>query len=927
MLYYSNEQLATIIGVPIVTILLIWTVAIFHINRKKWNSYDIAVVAIVIQSILRNLAILGYTALLIAKRNSITSDYCKSIVWIFNSVHTFQASSLTTLAVIALFTVKLFRKQQNLQQYLTPTHVIYQLFCLTTLCACVGVAAILAQEENDGQKNINFVQYGTDDDKAKCKLMPFELDIKFNIFIIVLHIFLAMVSVVSFLMICVNHMKLRRHGFDYLKKSSSDLSELSLSLSASVVNPNDNMGKNYYDTYTIPRLARLDSACDSKYEAPHQNLAGNPNYQQGFGSNREPVWNSDLSNVSMTVSSTNSKRPCLNKALQEEEESRTGLHTMYPILAVCYIFNHLPLIVLCIFPQVIAPWPVSGVALWMGQLQDVLIPIGLALVDSRFCKWVTKAYKCSERRRVEEKVPPGVGLDGKFRHFGSQPQSLEVAQPQLERAKPYSATEPKFPITNGSLYTSIDGRLPIIHNYRRHKDNRGCQRPLAPHSLNVNLHSSHLKRQEYVRSRQNITFNPAISNNTVLQLKHNCPKCENHVNVMYNPCYPPLNQNFAAQQQLYHEQLYGDRSPYKPRLCHQEPRNRKPLHNRRSLSQDSLCVLDNLTPMMSRVEITRPRLVKSKRKRVALNNRISRSEDCLNDIEEDLRKFRHRPGSLLKRDVCLRSPKNRSKQDFACASSDDEYLTDCGNLNDAGCDFDASSQSSCSITTEANCDFEFYQSKDIDGTSDLMKERNASVGDVESRMVSDLSKTNSYETISDEFNRKTEMAGFGRSAPNHKNGFPNGFTEEILARSGSRNSKNSTPDFGNLPHHFKITRSSSKRSLENFYAYVDEEIGNVDSYKIQRSNSYMTIEDRQRYNKPRKADFGDNKKSHVYRNNGNNTRNLLENLNTSIAYLEDIYNHNVHHQENSKPTNHSSKIPYYSGSVPDFKKIFISEYI
>ncbi|XP_031331825.1 uncharacterized protein LOC116162349 [Photinus pyralis] len=304
MLQYSNEQLATIIGVPIVTILLIWTVAIFHKNRKKWSSYDIAIVAVLVQSILRNLAILAYTALIIVKNSSIPADYCKAVVWIFNSIHTFQASSLTTLAVIALFTVRLYRKQQSLQMYLTATHVIYHLFCLTTLCACVGVASILAQED---KKNISFNLQPSVSDVA-CKFMPFDLDVKFNIFIIVLHIFLAMVSLTAFIFICFNHLKMRHQGFDYLKKSTSDLSELSLSLTASV---NENLTKNYYDTYTIQRLPHnFDVSYDSQVQ------------------NREPMWNSDLSNISMT----------------DEEESGTGLYTMYPILTVCYLFNHIPLI-------------------------------------------------------------------------------------------------------------------------------------------------------------------------------------------------------------------------------------------------------------------------------------------------------------------------------------------------------------------------------------------------------------------------------------------------------------------------------------------------------------------------------------------------------------------------------------------------------
>lgn len=773
MLQYSNEQLATIIGVPIVTILLIWTVAIFHKNRKKWSSYDIAIVAILVQSILRNLAILAYTALIIVKQSSIPADYCKAVVWTLNSIHTFQASSLTTLAVIALFTVKLYRKQQSLQLYLTATHVIYHLFCLTTLCACVGVASILAQEDKNNI-SFNFQPGGSD---LACKFMPFDLDVKFNIFIIVLHIFLAMVSLTAFIFICFNHLKMRRQGFDYLKKSSSDLSELSLSLTASV---NENVTKNYYDTYTIQRLPHnFDVSYDSQVQ------------------NREPMWNSDLSNISMT----------------DEEESGTGLYTMYPILTVCYLFNHIPLILICIFPRIISPWPVSGVALWMGQLQDVLIPVGLGLVDTRFCKWVSKVYKCADRCKHSEKIPPGVGLDGKFRPFGSQPQSLEIAQSFPERIRP----EPKFPITNGSLYTSIDGRLPIIHNYRRTKDRNGCVKTMPANSLNVNLHSSHLRRQEYVRPRH---IQPVLQESP-------CDKCETHGTS--RPCQAALSA-FVIQPNVRRDVSFS-----KQRTI--ELRNRRQLRKRISVSEDSLyqfTVLDNRSPVLSKSDINRPRLVKNKRNN-KLNGRMTKSQDCLNDLQVDLHKFRQNPEAFQKRD---------SRQS-ECASSDEEYFTDSVTVNDASGEYDGTSQSSCSITTEANCDFDFYQSKAVDGML--------------------LGK-----------GRESEVTGYLGSK-----GEPT--TYRTYAR-------------GDL----RITRSNSKRSLESFQAYVEEE--NV-VQKVQRSNSFMTVGEHHRNGR-----YG-------------GSRRITANVCTqNFKYLQDVYNQNELEEKQSKPA-------AYSFSVPDFKKIFISEYI
>lgn len=121
--------------------------------------------------------------------------------------------------------------------------------------------------------------------------------------------------------------------------------------------------------------------------------------------------------------------------------------------------------VICLFPWLVHPFNPPGCALWLALIQDTLLPTGLALVDSRFSKWVSKVYRCSRtsRKKQVDKLPHG--LDGKFRPFSQTPQENVAAMPVRTRQQDGH----KFPITNGSLYTSIDGHLPIIHNYRRHK--------------------------------------------------------------------------------------------------------------------------------------------------------------------------------------------------------------------------------------------------------------------------------------------------------------------------------------------------------------------------------------------------------------------------------------------------------------------------
>uniref|UniRef100_A0AAR5Q4D5 G-protein coupled receptors family 1 profile domain-containing protein n=1 Tax=Dendroctonus ponderosae TaxID=77166 RepID=A0AAR5Q4D5_DENPD len=819
MLKYSAEQLASIIALPIIIVLLIWNVVIFYKNRSKWGAYDIVIVAVLILSILRNITVLLYILVLIVADRDFDSDYCGIVTWLFNSIHTFQASSLTSIAVIGLFSVKLHRKNQSLRTFLTPTHIIYHLFCLTTLCACVGVAAILAQKENASSP-------------SSCLFLPFELDIKFNVFIIVLHLFLASVSLIAFLIICFTYYKIKRDGFDYIKKSNSDLSELSNNFHG--INGNVNDTRSFYDTYTI-------------------------NHSKDTWTNTHQFNNSEvLSNHSTTVSSTNSRRPCLTKQPADEEEEtaearRTGLETIHPVLIVCYLFYHLPVIILSLYPRLINPWPVAGIILWLGLVQDLLIPIGLGIVDSRFCRWVSNVYRCSAKH-TEEKLPQ-VGLDGKFRPFGlaSQPPSLDL---HPERAKTLQQVEHRFPITNGSLYTSIDGRLPVIHNYRRHKEFRtGTLRQQQQDLLssNVALHSSHLKRRDL--------------DGAAPHQYSSCPNCQadqcpshSDLHHLMTPQYVHRKLSFldAAQNNVFASN--GERRPdaglemptqqtglfmgnrrlqntqnslQRNQIRIETNRQKNPVTQKRlSQSQESINRLyesrigGSIFYHKSDMNVSKPsfnlnadlnqHMIRNSRNLLRLNKmRLSRSEDSLTDIQ-------------VEAPMVPSQPKPAYQGSAQYSSDDEEYYFPK--------EYDSMSSSN-SITTEANCDFDFFQAT------------------------------------------KPKEA----EKPKHVS-------------------------------HTKITRSSSRRSLESFQTYIEESglqappeqdenqhISRV--VVLHRSNSYTTLEDR--------------KKNRGKSNRGlsRNDSKLSQKKIKSVEYLpgnsvcvEDVKNNN-------------------NVNLQDFKKVFISDFI
>ena len=49
-----------------------------------------------------------------------------------------------------------------------------------------------------------------------------------------------------------------------------------------------------------------------------------------------------------------------------------------------------------------------------------------------------------------------------------QPMTMSHQDAELHQSAVHT-TPPKFPITNGSLFTSLDGHIPIVHNYRRRR--------------------------------------------------------------------------------------------------------------------------------------------------------------------------------------------------------------------------------------------------------------------------------------------------------------------------------------------------------------------------------------------------------------------------------------------------------------------------
>lgn len=277
--------------------------------------------------------------------------------------------------------------------------------------------------------------------------------------------------------------------------------------------------------------------------------------------------------------------------------------------------------------------------------------------------------------------------------------------------------------------------------------------------------------------------------------------------------------------------------------------------------------------------------------------RLSKSEDSLNDVHRDLKNFKRDPEAFEKQ---KQSNYNLGEQLMSYSSSEeDEYFADSINLNDNNQNFDTLSSESCySITTDANCDFEFYQnhsSTSENATSFEISDRDENVISMHVPCPSINNNLNPTKPLMQTFKPQiTQVQISGKKQ---------------LSRSNSRTSISD-----NAGLNFRITRSNSKRSLKDFQAYVGENSSFVSEVRVQRSNSSTSLEEKGIERPDTRAKVVNMK--HKVKS--------AETLNCTggSMYIEELNDRSDFH----KRFVDSNRISY-GGSVPDFKKIFISEYI
>lgn len=179
---------------PLVAVLSFWSLLTFHAYRRQWRTVDLFFVALVSQEFINAVFLLGHSLLNLTKPT--LTPVCSLFGWASFVVRTFQVTTVTSLVLDRAMTIKWpYRYRLSVRR----NQVRYHIVVTATIAVLVGVASMFANSEEDdstlttwysGQKQAGSAI------RPVCFLLPFALDKKFVLFIVVLHGILILSSLI-----------------------------------------------------------------------------------------------------------------------------------------------------------------------------------------------------------------------------------------------------------------------------------------------------------------------------------------------------------------------------------------------------------------------------------------------------------------------------------------------------------------------------------------------------------------------------------------------------------------------------------------------------------------------------------------------------------------------------------------------------------
>lgn len=368
--------LTTGIGGPLSVVWLCWAILVLWFGRGQWRPSDPLLIALLAEAIAKQAAGTAGSALSLFRPDE--PALCSAVQWLWTAAHTMQAGTLASLALMA----GLRRKKRTVTAGGRPL-LLYHLASLSVVSACVGAAAIIAQTDPCAPPS----------------------DRRYAVFALVLHAALALVAGASAAFGCAGHRKgpnpLLVNSSSDLSSCMSEISTVSScsrgGIRHSVSDCSDrttvttctgssaNIGYRT-DCGLVHDLLRLPSAGNAPpvtflNGAPRALLHQHQQQQHSedectlrrldetkrlidsgtlmTASDRDSYAASTIrpyrygvgpgsrylpsTAASVSVSSTNSRAPCLAKRVSLVQDVRIGY--VVAILFMCYFVDHLPVLV------------------------------------------------------------------------------------------------------------------------------------------------------------------------------------------------------------------------------------------------------------------------------------------------------------------------------------------------------------------------------------------------------------------------------------------------------------------------------------------------------------------------------------------------------------------------------------------------------
>jgi len=132
--------LTTGIGGPLSVVWLCWAILVLWFGRGQWRPSDPLLIALLAEAIAKQAAGTASSALSLFRPDE--PAMCSAVQWLWTAAHTMQAGTLASLALMA----GLRRKKRTVAAGGRPL-LLYHLASLSVVSACVGAAALIAQTD------------------------------------------------------------------------------------------------------------------------------------------------------------------------------------------------------------------------------------------------------------------------------------------------------------------------------------------------------------------------------------------------------------------------------------------------------------------------------------------------------------------------------------------------------------------------------------------------------------------------------------------------------------------------------------------------------------------------------------------------------------------------------------------------------------